>query len=73
MRVTTGLQDSQVQYYEPAKWVARLRATRTDRNPLLFKIQMEAGHGGRSGRFERLRDTAEEFAFMLSLLDGATR
>lgn len=70
MRVTTGLHDSQVQYYEPAKWVARLRATRTDKNPLLFKINMSAGHGGRSGRFERLRDTAEEYAFILSLLGG---
>jgi oligopeptidase B len=68
MLVTTGLYDSQVQYFEPAKWVAKLRATKTDKNPLLFKINMEAGHGGRSGRFERLRDTAEEFAFILNLL-----
>jgi oligopeptidase B len=68
MLVTTGLHDSQVQYYEPAKWVARLRATRTDRNPLLLKINMSAGHGGRSGRFQRLEDTAEEYAFLLSLL-----
>jgi oligopeptidase B len=68
MRVTTGLHDSQVQYYEPTKWVARLRATKTDHNPLLFKINMSAGHGGRSGRFERVKDTAEEYAFILSLL-----
>jgi oligopeptidase B len=66
--VTTGLHDSQVQYYEPAKWVARLRASKTDVNPLLFKINMAAGHGGRSGRFESLKETAEEFAFMLHQL-----
>jgi oligopeptidase B len=66
--VTTGLNDSQVQYYEPAKWVARLRATKTDKNPLLFKINMAAGHGGRSGRFESLKETAEEYAFLLNLL-----
>jgi oligopeptidase B len=68
MMVTTGLYDSQVQYFEPAKWVAKLRATKTDHNPLLFKINMEAGHGGKSGRFQRLKDTAEEYAFILSLL-----
>ncbi len=66
--VTTGLNDSQVQYFEPAKWVAKLRATKTDTNPLLFKINMEAGHGGRSGRFESLKETAEEYAFLLNLL-----
>lgn len=66
--VTTGLHDSQVQYFEPAKWVARLRELKTDRNPLLFKINMEAGHGGRSGRFNRLEETAEDYAFMLGLL-----
>jgi oligopeptidase B len=68
MLVTTGLHDSQVQYYEPAKWVARLRALKTDRNPLLFKINMSAGHGGRSGRFERLKEKAEEYAFLLHQL-----
>lgn len=68
MLITTGLHDSQVQYYEPAKWVARLRAMKTDRNPLLFKINMAAGHGGRSGRFASLRETAEEYAFLLSCL-----
>jgi oligopeptidase B len=68
MLVTTGLHDSQVQYYEPAKWVARLRALRTDRNPLLLKVDMAAGHGGRSGRFESLRETAEEYAFILHQL-----
>jgi oligopeptidase B len=65
MLVTTGLWDSQVQYFEPAKWVARLRATRTGARPLLFRVTMEAGHGGKSGRFERFREIAEEFAFLL--------
>ena len=66
--VTTGLHDSQVQYFEPAKWVAKLRALKTDTNPLLFKINMSAGHGGRSGRFESLKETAEEYAFLLNLI-----
>ena len=65
MLVTAGLVDSQVQYFEPAKWVAKLRATKTDNNPLLFHINMEAGHGGKSGRFRRLRETAMAFAFAL--------
>ena len=65
--VTTGLWDSQVQYYEPAKWVARIRAHKTDSNWLLLKTNMEAGHGGKSGRFERLKDTALQYAFMLEL------
>ncbi|MGH8442888.1 MAG: S9 family peptidase [Nevskiaceae bacterium] len=65
MLVETGLWDSQVQYYEPAKWVAKLRATRTDANPLLFHINMEAGHGGKSGRYEQYRERAREFAFLL--------
>jgi oligopeptidase B len=63
--VGTGLWDSQVQYYEPAKWVAKLRATKADANPLLFRVNMEAGHGGKSGRFQRFRETAEQFAFLL--------
>ena len=67
MLVTTGLWDSQVQYYEPAKYVARLRATKTDQQPLLFHIDMQAGHNGRSGRFEQLQDAAREFAFFISL------
>jgi oligopeptidase B len=62
----TGLWDSQVQYYEPAKWVAKLRAAKTDRNPLLFHIGMEAGHGGKSGRYQQYRDRAMEYAFLLS-------
>jgi len=65
MLVTTGLWDSQVQYYEPVKWVAKLRALKTDRNPLLLHVEMEAGHGGKSGRFERYRETALEYAFIL--------
>lgn len=63
--VTTGLWDSQVQYWEPAKWVARLRATKTDDEPLLLHTNMEAGHGGASGRFQRLDSTAMEYAFIL--------
>lgn len=65
--VTTGLHDSQVQYFEPAKWVAKLRAVKTDENPLLFKINMEAGHGGKSGRFRRLEERALSYAFFLDL------
>jgi oligopeptidase B len=68
MFVGTGLWDSQVQYYEPAKYVARLRALKTDSNPLLFRTNMEAGHGGKSGRFERYRSAAEYLAFMLAQL-----
>jgi oligopeptidase B len=63
--VTAGLNDPRVTYWEPAKWVARLRATKTDDNILLLKTNMGAGHGGKSGRFESLRETAEEFAFIL--------
>jgi len=72
MFVGTGLWDSQVQYYEPAKYVARLRARKTDSNPLLFRVNMEAGHGGKSGRFQRYRSTAEYYAFMLHQLGLAS-
>ncbi len=65
--VTTSLQDSQVQYFEPAKWVAKLRATKTDRNLLLLKTEMEAGHGGVSGRDKRYKETALKYAFFLDL------
>jgi oligopeptidase B len=68
MFVTTGLWDSQVQYFEPAKWVAKLRALKTNDQPLLFHINMEAGHGGRSGRFQRYRELAMEYAFVLGVL-----
>tara|TARA_Y100000310_G_scaffold345760_1_gene469406 strand:- start:11145 stop:13322 length:2178 start_codon:yes stop_codon:yes gene_type:complete len=67
MLVTTGLHDSQVQYFEPMKWVAKLREYKTDDNLLLFKIDMEAGHGGASGRFKRFESTALEYAFVLYL------
>jgi len=69
MFVDTGLWDSQVQYYEPTKWVAKLRKLKTDRNPLVFRINMEAGHGGKSGRFQSYRDTAEQYAFIIDLAD----
>jgi len=67
MLVTTGLHDSQVQYFEPAKWVAKLRATKTDNNILLLKTNMEFGHGGASGRFDYLKDIALNYAFIFSL------
>jgi oligopeptidase B len=67
MLVTTGLNDSQVQYWEPAKWVAKLRDMKTDSNQLYLKTNMEAGHGGASGRFESLKEDAEEFAFLFDL------
>ena len=68
MFVYTGLWDSQVQYWEPSKYVARLRERKTDNNLLVFRVQMEAGHGGRSGRFQRYRDTAEQYAFLVNQL-----
>ncbi|GAA3790854.1 oligopeptidase B [Corallibacter vietnamensis] len=67
MLVTTGLHDSQVQYWEPAKWVAKLRDLKTDKNKLLFHIDMNSGHGGASGRFESLKEVALEYAFILDL------
>lgn len=67
--VTTGLHDSQVQYWEPAKWVAKLRDLKKDNNQLLLHCDMEAGHGGASGRFKRLKDIALEYAFILNLLE----
>jgi oligopeptidase B len=67
MLVTTGLHDSQVQYFEPAKWVAKLRELKTGNNKLLFKINMDVGHGGASGRFDYLKDKAWQYAFFLAL------
>jgi len=72
MLVTTGLHDSQVQYFEPAKWVAKLRATKTDKNILLLKTDMDFGHGGASGRFDYLKDIALNYAFLFSL-EGITK
>lgn len=66
--VTTGLHDSQVQYWEPAKWVAKLRTLKTDQNQLLLHTNMEAGHGGASGRFKALEEVALEYAWMLNLV-----
>jgi oligopeptidase B len=65
--VTTGLHDSQVQYFEPAKWVAKLRELKTDKNLLLMKTQMEAGHSGATGRFKALKEVALDYAFLLHL------
>ncbi len=65
MLITTGLHDSQVQYWEPAKWVARLRTVKTDKNPLLLHTDMSAGHGGASGRFSRLKEVAMTYAFLI--------
>ncbi|MGH7539754.1 MAG: S9 family peptidase, partial [Gemmatimonadota bacterium] len=71
--VTTGLHDSQVQYFEPAKWVAKLRALKTDDDLLLLKTNMEAGHGGASGRYRRYREIALDYAFLLDLAGLADR
>ena len=67
--ITTGYHDSQVQYFEPAKWIARLRDRRTNNEPLLMYCNMDAGHGGASGRFEAYKETAMEYAFFISLLE----
>ncbi|WP_162127895.1 S9 family peptidase [Flavobacterium phycosphaerae] len=67
MYVSTGLHDSQVQYWEPAKWVAKLRVLKTDTNQLYLDTNMDAGHGGASGRFEAIREIAKEYSFLLDL------
>ncbi len=67
MLITTGFHDSQVQYWEPAKWIAKLREVKTDDNMLFLHTNMEAGHGGASGRFDALKETAEEYSFFLML------
>jgi oligopeptidase B len=65
MLVMSGINDSRVAYWEPTKWVARLRAMKTDNNPLLLRMQMSAGHGGGSGRYERYREVAFRYAFIV--------
>lgn len=72
MYVSTGLHDSQVQYWEPAKWIAKLRDIKTDDNQLFLDTNMDAGHGGASGRFESLKEVAKEFAFLFDL-EGITK
>jgi len=67
MFISTGLHDSQVQYWEPAKWIAKLRVVKTDNNQLYLNTNMEAGHGGASGRFEAIKEIAKEFSFLLDL------
>lgn len=67
MLVTTGLHDSQVQYFEPAKWVAKLRVNKTDQNQLLLYTNMETGHGGASGRFDALKEVAKDYSFLFDL------
>jgi len=69
--IITGYHDSQVQYWEPAKWVAKLRDLKTDSNQLFFSINMDAGHGGASGRFESLKEVAQEYAFIINLVNKA--
>ncbi len=69
MLVVTSLWDSEVQYYEPAKWVARLRARKTNDKPLIFSVDMSAGHGGQAGRYQQFRDTALAYAFILDQLE----
>lgn len=69
MLVTTGLWDSQVQYYEPAKWVAKLRRHNSGSQPLLLHVNLEAGHGGKSGRYEHMREIAREYGFVIALAD----
>ena len=72
MLVKTSLNDSQVLFHEPTKWVAKLRSMKTDKNPLLFKVNMGAGHGGASGRYDALRETAFDYAFILTQM-GVTQ
>jgi oligopeptidase B len=67
MLVTTGLHDSQVQYFEPAKWVAKLRANKTDKNQLYMYTNMDTGHGGASGRFDALKEVVRDYAFLFDL------
>ena len=68
MLVKTSFNDSQVMYWEPAKYVARLREMKTDSNPLVFKVNMAGGHGGSSGRYDKLKEAAFDYAFLLTRL-----
>ncbi len=70
MLVTAGLSDPRVTYWEPAKWVAKLRATKTNTNQLLLKTNMGAGHGGKSGRYVALEEAAEEYGFLIMHVVG---
>jgi oligopeptidase B len=72
MLVTAGLNDPRVSYWEPAKWVAKLRATKTDDRPLLLKTELGAGHGGPSGRYDAWKDEAMVLAFLIDQLTGGT-
>jgi oligopeptidase B len=65
--ISAGLHDSQVQYWEPAKWIAKLRALKINNNQLYLDINMDAGHGGASGRFESIKEVAKEYSFLLDL------
>ena len=67
--ITTGYHDSQVQYFEPAKWIAKLREKRTNKEPLLMYCNMDAGHGGASGRYEAYKETAMEYAFLIAMTE----
>ena len=67
MLVTSGFHDSQVQYWEPSKWVSKIRDKKTDNNLLLFNINMKTGHGGKSGRYNFLKELAEEYSFLMHL------
>jgi oligopeptidase B len=71
MLIMGGLHDPRVTYWEPAKWAARLRATKTDGNLLLLKTEMGAGHGGKSGRWDALKEDAEAYAFVLTVMGAA--
>ena len=66
--ITTSLNDPRVGYWEPSKWCAKLRANKTDKNLLLYKINMDAGHGGASGRYQQFHEIAFEYAFVLKVL-----